>query len=196
MPNGDENGNSLDADDFSHLTLDRLLASLELEKDIMDEHLSKMNNNNPQYRPKAAQLTNGHSAYANGAENGFHENLNDVIENLADFSRSEEHRQRRINEHFAADATHSNGVQQFNSSNHHTNHSHNKNHQYIVNSTYNNHLNHRVSNDVCHSTIKRIASESENSSSVSPSLSERSNGFVMWNDQVNSRTLDPFILFS
>lgn len=166
------------------------MASLELEKDIMDEHLSKINNNNhnnnpPQYRSKdQTKLTNGHVVFTNGNghSNGFHEDLNDVIDNLTDFTRSEEHRQQRINDYLSSD-----GGQIYNSSNNHHHHNHHMKNHYIVNSTYNNnHQIHRNNNNdsMCHSIVKRIASESENSSSVSPSLSERSNGFVMWNDQV------------
>lgn len=77
------------------------------------------------------------------------------------------------------------------SSNHVLSNGHNAN---FINNTNNNHINnsnnhsnyHRSSNyqEPCINAIKRLTSESENSSSVSPSLSERSNGIVSWNDQV------------
>lgn len=49
-----------------------------------------------------------------------------------------------------------------------------------------NHINQRhfIYHEPNHVTIKRLTSESENSSSISPSLSERSNGVVSWSDQV------------
>lgn len=94
--------------------------------------------------------------------NGVHVNLNDVIANLTDFSRIELIRQQSIS---------------FGSSSGDNSHHHSPN---VA----------RYSSEPvtvvgpATTGFRRLASESEKRSSISPSLSERSNGIVSWSDQV------------
>lgn len=229
-------------DDSGYLALDQLLASLALENDIMERHLSQINNNNTEPNPKFQMKSqtvddvfsfetaiqkhpSSHEIYAkNGKQNGYDENLNDVLANLLEFSENEllpQHQQQQQhnsltngNGHLINDGMnyhHSNNSININLNNNHisnskgqhqanTNHINNNNyimanghhhhhhsvHHTSINNT--NYMNHRAQMSMYHepsnNAIKRLTSESENSSSVSPSLSERSNGVVSWTDQV------------
>lgn len=149
------------------LALDRLLASLAVESDIMDQHLAQINGN---CSPHSFNNSNGSSSQSSDVftyptpmvlvkdsnqnpirsmSNGDAASLNDVIANLTDFTRHETQRQLSLTNGNSPCA--------------------NGNSKYTESSTNN--------------TVKRLASESDNSSSISPSFSERSNG-VSWNDQV------------
>lgn len=94
--------------------------------------------------------------------NGVHSNLNDVIANLTDFTRHEHIRQLSL----TSNGGHSPSVISNGGGGH---------------SRYS-------FEPLANSVVKRLASESENSSSISPSLSERSNGVVSWSDQVQCYT--------
>lgn len=88
----------------------------------------------------------------------------------------------------------------FNHFNNNFNHNNHINSNYLTSSTGNSNSNNTITTSHIHNhnvgrivhnyhepgnnAIKRLTSESENSSSVSPSLSERSNGIVSWSDQV------------
>lgn len=103
----------------------------------------------------------------NNNNNNETDSLNDVIANLTDFTRHETIRQLSLtNGNHSPSPSIGNGI--------------------ITNgncsSKYSN-SNHEQGNIV--NMVKRLASESDNSSSISPSFSERSNG-VSWNDQVYS----------
>lgn len=250
----EENGNHFD--DSGYIALDQLLASLALENDIMERHLSQINNNDTteiNYHKKRTPPTMTTTTAANDVfsfepstqdnyfnktmtaeskTNGYHdENLNDVLANLTEFSETESQRQQNGvaytngNGHQSNNASKlyqqqyqyqfsncKNHLQQvnhlFNNHNSYSNHiknngnvtntagNHMNNNHVIsnghtttnfINSNCNNHTNyHRSPNyqEPCINAIKRLTSESENSSSVSPSLSERSNGIVSWSDQV------------
>lgn len=224
-------------DDASYMALDQLLASLALENDIMERHLSQINNNDtntmkPSKHPNSNQTNGGvfsfetnardqyvsNGNYQNAKQNGFDENLNDVLANLIEFSENESIPQQQHpntnNNHTVSymnghHLTTTNGI---NGINHHHNH-HLPSHFNHLHNNFNNNNNHISSNYVtkngngnanangininnnhinrCHNyhepsnnATKRLTSESENSSSVSPSLSERSNGIVSWSDQV------------
>ncbi|XP_055303742.1 uncharacterized protein LOC129569175 isoform X2 [Sitodiplosis mosellana] len=229
----EENGNEID-DDTSYMALDQLLASLALENDIMERHLSQINNNDTNgIKFKHQNQTNGgvfsfetnardHYISSNGnypkaKTNGFDENLNDVLANLIEFTENEsqppqqQHQQHNTNIHMNSYANGHHLVNGSNS-NHHNHHPHlphfnhlnnnfnnNNNHissNYVTtngNGINNNHINrahnyHEPSNNA----IKRLTSESENSSSVSPSLSERSNGIVSWSDQVREESFSSY----
>lgn len=157
-------GKTMDITNDGQLALDRLLASLAMETDMIDKHSAHINNNNnnsncssplSNYNRKSSSPNNIFTyptirdSNHNGI-NGVHTNLNDVIANLTDFTRTESIRQMSL--------TNGGG------------NSPNGNRYSFDQPPANNH-------------IKRLASESENSSSISPSLSERSNG-VSWSDQV------------
>lgn len=190
------NTNAATSDDAcGQLVLDRLLASLAIESDIMNRQSAKLsngncspisyrikhsrpnsniftyptiitnhdanhnnnnnNNNNTQRQSLAETISNKTASDTSTAQsNGVHSNLNDVIANLTDFTRTETIRQLSL--------TGSNGNNSPGISN----------------------TNGRYSFEQAHMVVKRLASESENSSSISPSLSERSNGIVSWSDQV------------
>lgn len=230
----EENGNEID--DSSYLALDQLLASLALENDIMERHLSQINNNNdtnaikfktqPQTNGVFSFETNARDHYARNGDyqiakkNGFDENLNDVLANLIEFTENEtlpQHQNTNIHTNFYANGHHSvNGTTNNNNNNNHhhqhqphlnhfnNNYNNNNNHinnNYVTtngngNGIHNDHINrahnyHEPSNNA----IKRLTSESENSSSVSPSLSERSNGIVSWSDQVCCNRFIPVLIF-
>lgn len=177
-------------DDTSYMALDQLLASLALENDIMERQLSQINNNDTNamkykhqtnvfsFDARDHYASNGN--YRNTKRNVFDENLNDVLANLIEFSENES--LPYANGHLT------------NGHNHHSNHLNNNysnnNHissSYVTNGhgINNNHINRaHIYQEPSNNAIKRLTSESENSSSVSPSLSERSNGIVSWNDQV------------
>lgn len=187
------------------LALDRLLESLAIESDIMEQQLAQLNGNGrletspdreiissqcdkdtiftyPATRDNNYNTTTTMNAYAN--QNGVHSNLNDVIENLTEFTRHETMRQLSLmngNGNGNGNGSH-HSHQQTNILNNHANNYH----------LHNNHNNHHINNingnrhyQEPSNAIKRLTSESENSSSISPSLSERSNG-VSWSDQVRS----------
>lgn len=203
------------------MALDQLLASLAIENDIIDQHLAKLNGALPNGKLMTNQYQtdvtdNGKPLftcpinrdnnfnrlpmngilksdnYQNTNRDGIHSNLNDVIANLTDFTRTESMRQRSVtNGHF--NETHQNHQ----THNYHSNHNNQNSHS--NSNTQNNHVNsnnhsnsnnhtgnnHRSYQEPCNNAIKRLTSESEHSSSISPSLSERSNG-VSWSDQVGS----------
>lgn len=183
------------------LALDRLLASLAIESDKMEQQLAQINGNGNMeispdritlnHRQKDAIFTypsardsnfnsistaNAYHSHQNGChsnKNGVHSNLNDVIANLTEFTRHETMRQLSLingngNGHTMP------AIANNQSNNYHQHNNHNNNHNNHVNGG----RNYQESN-----AIKRLTSESENSSSISPSLSERSNG-VSWSDQV------------
>lgn len=177
--NNNKNSNSDDQDTVDggqcgQLTLDRLLASLAVETDIMDQHLAQINGNcrnSDSFSPVNGSSSsnevftypnplidqNQNTVLSTTEVNGIDidSGLNDVIANLTDFTRHETMRQLSL----------ANG-----------------NSSPIV--VHNNHINGRSPQFETNSTVmKRLASESDNSSSISPSFSERSNG-VSWNDQV------------
>lgn len=144
------------------LALDRLLKSLAIENNKIDEHLDQLNNSNSRdsYRngnssspseifkfPPPIRDKNYNKVEKNNVR--IHDSLNDVITNLTDFTRNEAIRQSLTNGNRSPSLV-------------------NNNRQYL---------------EPTNNAIKRLASESENSSSISPSLSERSNG-VSWSDQV------------
>lgn len=144
------------------LALDRLLKSLAIENNKIDEHLDQLNNSNSRdsYRngnssspseifkfPPPIRDKNYNKIEKNNVRT--HDSLNDVITNLTDFTRNEAIRQSLTNGNRSPSLV-------------------NNNRQYL---------------EPTNNVIKRLASESENSSSISPSLSERSNG-VSWSDQV------------
>lgn len=217
-------GNQID--DASYLALDQLLASLALENDIMERHLSQINNNDTntiKYKNQNQNQTHTNGVfsfetntrdlyssngqkYRHAKQNGFDENLNDVLANLIEFSDNESQHKNTNNNHTVCymNGHLTNGI------NHHNNH-HMPTHFNHLNNNFNNNNNHISSNYVTtngngngngnginnnhinrvhnyhepsNNAIKRLTSESENSSSVSPSLSERSNGIVSWSDQV------------
>lgn len=205
----------MDDNNSGHLTLDRLLASLALENDLMDRHLSQINNNNIlpiRYKQplRTNELfsyeTNGNSNYQRVTSDGTHANLNDVIANLTEFTRHESMREQNnyTNGNFATNGgstidyhnsnsnsnsninnnSNNNNQHYHNSHLNHINHHNNNNHINNGINSNNNHINHRNYQEPCNNAIKRLTSESENSSSISPSLSERSNGIVSWSDQV------------
>lgn len=238
-------------EDTSYRALDQLLASLALENDIMERHLSQINNNDTNGNGNGGikskhlnQTTKGvfsfeptvngvreHLHY-NASNNGgyrnvqtmdvFDENLNDVLANLIEFTENEALPQTysTANNHHTTsyvNGTMSNGHPHHHHHHHHHHqqqqHTHNFNH-FNNNFNHNNHINsnyltsttgisnsnntittshihnHNVGRIVhnyqepSNTAIKRLTSESENSSSISPSLSERSNGIVSWSDQV------------
>lgn len=253
-----ENGDDVN-DDTSYRALDQLLASLALENDIMERHLSQINNNDTNGNgdgiksKQSNPTTNGvfsfeptangvreHEHY-NGSSNGgyrnvqtmdvFDENLNDVLANLIEFTENEALPQTypTTNHHHTtsySNGTMTNGTAHGHPHPHHHHHHHHHQHQqhhqqhthnfshFNNNFNHNNHINsnyltsttgncnsnntittshihnHNVGRIVhnyqepSNNAIKRLTSESENSSSVSPSLSERSNGIVSWSDQV------------
>lgn len=196
------NGNGKQTeDDSGYQALDRLLATLALEKDIMNRHLSQINNNNSNSNGNGnaksdcngnpheskVKFTNGHNLmHTNGNSNDFHPNLNDVIANLTDFTRHEQLRQQQMtNDGYYNGSTVSHHID--NNHNHHHNHVNLNHNNHFVNGN-SHHSNHRSNQETSNNAIKRLTSESENSSSVSPSLSERSNGIVSWSDQVWSRS--------
>lgn len=245
----EENGNEFD-DDTSYMALDQLLASLALENDIMERHLSQINNNDTNgIKFKQQNQTNGgvfsfetnstrdHYIGSNGSNhakvktNGFNENLNDVLANLIEFTENEsqstpqqqhQHHQQKQNtnghmnsyangHHLVNGSNNSNG--NINNNHHHNHHHPHLPHSNHLNNNFNNNNNHVSSNYVTtngnginnnhinrahnyhepsNNAIKRLTSESENSSSVSPSLSERSNGIVSWSDQVCCHSVHPF----
>ncbi|XP_031636537.1 uncharacterized protein LOC116349303 isoform X3 [Contarinia nasturtii] len=226
----EENGNDK-IDDSSYLALDQLLASLALENDIMERHLSQINNNDTndlkfKHQNQANGVfsfdTNTHDHYVSNGnyqitrkQNGFDENLNDVLANLIEFSENEslpQHQNTNGHTNSYANGHHLvNGS--INNNHHHHNHHHlpshfnhlnnnNFNNNNHINNNYvttngnginNNHIN-RVHNyhEPSNNAIKRLTSESENSSSVSPSLSERSNGIVSWSDQVREESFSSY----
>lgn len=162
------------------LALDRLLASLAVESDIMDQHLAQINGN---CSPRSFNNSNGSSSQSSDVftyptpmtlvmkdsnqntirsmSNGDAASLNDVIANLTDFTRHETLRQLSLTN---GNSPCPNGTS-----------------KYTESSTSN--------------TVKRLASESDNSSSISPCFSERSNG-VSWNDQVQYWLLYDFFFFN
>lgn len=232
----EENGNESN----SYMALDQLLASLAIENDIMERHLSQINNNDTNCKLNKNHQTNDvfsfdtvirkqrtdNFAITNGKQMAYDENLNDVLANLLEFTENEALPQQ-INSY-----TNGNGLPMMmtttttNGTNyHHNNHLHlnNNNNNTIINNNNNNFnlnnhissnglqannnnyimanghhqqhhtsisnsnfINHRaqIYQEPSNNIIKRLTSESENSSSVSPSLSERSNGVVSWSDQV------------
>lgn len=271
VPTIEENGNGViiinddddddDNEDTSYRALDQLLASLALENDIMERHLSQINNNDSNSggggikSKHSNQTTNGvfsfeitnnmrehqhyntsnGGGYRNTQTNGvFDENLNDVLANLIEFTENEalpqtnptdnshhttsyangemtngiannhshshlhhhhhHHHQQQHTHHLPAHFNHFNN--NFNHNNHinsnyitstNGNSNSNSNNNTIITShIHNNHIGRIVHNyqEPSNNAIKRLTSESENSSSVSPSLSERSNGIVSWSDQV------------
>ncbi|XP_037026523.1 uncharacterized protein LOC119067561 isoform X2 [Bradysia coprophila] len=147
------------------LALDRLLKSLAIENNKIEEQLDHLNNGN------------GRDSYRNGNSNSpteifkfpppirdknhnkieKNDSLNDVIANLTDFTRHETMRQSLTNGNRSPSIV-------------------NNNRQYL---------------EPTNNVIKRLASESENSSSISPSLSERSNG-VSWSDQVREESFSSY----
>lgn len=141
------------------LALDRLLKSLAIENNKIDEQLDQLNNGNS--RDSRDSYRNGNSSPSeifkfpppirdkNHNKIEKNDTLNDVIANLTDFTRHESMRQSLTNGNRSPSLV-------------------NNNRQYL---------------EPTNNAIKRLASESENSSSISPSLSERSNG-VSWSDQV------------
>lgn len=232
--NGDDDIND---DDNSYRALDQLLASLALENDIMEQHLSQINNNNGRggvsggrdssVKPKhlnqttnsvfSFDTTNNMREYHHFATNGdgyrsaaqtnggvFDESLNDVLANLMEFTENEmlppQTNSITTNHHHHHHHHMANGIHNNYSHNHfhHNNHvdsnyitstngNSNNNNTTITNThNHNNHIGRIVHNyhEPSNNAIKRLTSESENSSSVSPSLSERSNGIVSWSDQV------------
>lgn len=235
VPIHEVNGNEID--DSSYMALDQLLASLALENDIMERHLSQINNNDTNgIKSKHSNHTTGIFSFdTNGREhygsngnynrnpkpNTFDENLNDVLANLIEFSENETPQyQNNANSHVNGsygNGLMTNGNGNGNATNNHQHHHHhlphfnhfnnnfnNNNHinsNYVTtngigNSINNNHITrahnyHEPSNNA----IKRLTSESENSSSVSPSLSERSNGIVSWSDQVCHQKRFTFSIF-
>lgn len=113
--------------------------------------------------PTVVSRDSNHNAAAltkatESVSNGVHSNLNDVIANLTDFTRHEHIRQLSL----TSNGGHSPSVVSNGGGGH---------------SRYS-------FEPLANSLVKRLASESENSSSISPSLSERSNGVVSWSDQV------------
>lgn len=232
------NGNGT-TDDSSYLALDQLLASLALENDIMERHLSQINNNDTNCiktksnSHQTATSSNNNNVFSfdetSSQENNcytiaenFHntnhtddENLNDVLANLIEFTENESLPQQHNNcytngfltngtsnyhQHHHSNTAHH--MQQINHLNNNFNYSNqiscndiasnHINNNYIMSNGHNgntintNHINHRYLNyhEQSNNAIKRLTSESENSSSISPSLSERSNGIVSWSDQV------------
>lgn len=140
-----------------HLALDRLLKSLAIENNKIDEQLDRLNNGNGRdsYRngnsSSPAEIFKFPPPIRDKNHNKIEKNdsLTDVIANLTDFTRHETLRQSLTNGNRSPSIV-------------------NSNRQYL---------------EPTNNAIKRLASESENSSSISPSLSERSNG-VSWSDQV------------
>ena len=189
------------------LALDRLLASLAVETDKMEKHSAQLNGHENAANESPISLVNGNSSPNNNniftfpsirdnnfnntiaqPSNGVHSNLNDVIANLTDFTRTETIRQMALtngsgncspviistaNQRYCLESTTTASTISSSTSSS-TNNNSNINHIINNNGINNNNL----------VAIKRLASESENSSSISPSLSERSNGIVSWNDQV------------
>lgn len=205
-----EQNDSTDNSD-GQLALDQLLASLAVENDIIDQHLAKLNGTTQNGNHQTELTDNGkpiftypinrdnnfnrlpangilkNDNYQNTNREGIHSNLNDVIANLTEFTRTESMRQRSLT-NGSFNGTHQNN----HTHNYHINqNSHNNNNSNHVNSNYHSNSishtsnNHRSYQEPCNNAIKRLTSESENSSSISPSLSERSNG-VSWSDQVGS----------
>lgn len=209
------------------LALDRLLESLAIESDIMEQQLAQLNNNNNNHAhadrenrkkdtiftyPTICDNNNSNAMPANApfiaSQNGVHANLNDVIANLTEFTRHEAMRQMNLmngnaNSSDSHHQSHNNNNYHHHASsttppssttstsnvfsNNHTNnnyHLHNNYNNYHINHTING--NHRLHYQEPTNAVKRLTSESENSSSISPSLSERSNG-VSWSDQVWSK---------
>lgn len=143
------------------------------------------------------------------------DNLNDVLANLLEFSENEQ-QLPQTNHHCYANGTLTNGTHSYQHQHHPTNHLtpdtnqkftfschmngpdtantahiNNNNNHYHTATGLNGHAyiagpRHFTYHEPNNMTIKRLTSESENSSSISPSLSERSNGMVSWSDQVTS----------
>lgn len=257
------NGNDIiindgdDNEDKNYRALDQLLASLALENDIMERHLSQINNNDTNSGDDG--IKSKHSNHtANGAfsfetadnvredlhwntrtggcyrntetMDVFDENLNDVLANLIEFTESEALPQTYSTTNSSHKTSYVNGamtngmanshsyshlyqhhphqhqqhtqnlpahINHFNNNINHNNHinsnyitsttgNSNNNNTITTNHIHNNHVGRIVYNyqEPSNNAIKRLTSESENSSSVSPSLSERSNGIVSWSDQV------------
>lgn len=213
----EENGNEID--DSSYMALDQLLASLAIENDIMERHLSQINNNDTNGL-KSKQNTNevfsfetntrdhyvSNGNYRNGKQNGFDENLNDVLANLIEFTENEslpaqqQHGNAYANGHHMTNGNHHHHhLPHFNHLNNNYNNNNHISSNYVTTNGHginNNHIN-RAHNyhEPCNNAIKRLTSESENSSSVSPSLSERSNGIVSWSDQVCRQPVHPTFSF-
>lgn len=158
------------------------MASLAVESDIMARTSAHLNGNcsplsytrncsspngNVFTYPTIVSRDSNHNAAAltkatEAVSNGVHSNLNDVIANLTDFTRHEHIRQLSL----TSNGGHSPSVISNGGGGH---------------SRYS-------FEPLANSVVKRLASESENSSSISPSLSERSNGVVSWSDQVQCYT--------
>lgn len=208
------------------LALDRLLESLAIESDIMEQQLAQINGNglidrntndrtigkdaiftyptvhdknmNTSGMQMSAQYANNKGNNKSNITNttndqndcasssGIHSNLNDVIANLTEFTRNETMRQLNLVNGNTSPSSTSTIHTTASNNNHHLN----NNNNYHLHNTHNNHhhINHINGNRYYQEPIiavKRLTSESENSSSISPSLSERSNG-VSWSDQVRS----------
>lgn len=172
IENSQINGARTTPVDNGQLVLDRLLASLSVENDITirrrpspptNRNMTSQKNSENIFKYPTIVRDKNHNEAAAAATakttNGIHTSLNDVIANLTDFSRHELIRQQSL-----TNGRHSPIIvieQQ----------------QQPTRYTFD-------SSASSSAATRRLASESEKSSSISPSLSEQSNGVVSWSDQV------------
>lgn len=155
----EENGNEID--ESSYMALDQLLASLALENDIMERHLSQINNNdtNSMKSKQTNHQTNGIFSFetntrdnhyvSNGnyrmpKSNGYDENLNDVLANLIEFSENESLPQTPAPTNSHQMNAYGNGMAVTNGINHHNPHYHSP---YPHQPTHFNHFNNNFNNN-------------------------------------------------
>ncbi|XP_055592598.1 tensin-1 [Uranotaenia lowii] len=140
--------------------LDKLLATLTLERNVNEQHLAKIDH----------QQRNGNDLHQSHVTE-----LCAVIANLTEYNLSESAQQRlngnELNYQQPVDHLDYNG----NGFQHH------------------HHAPERIGAITNHQQIRRIASESDSTiSSVSPSLSERSNGVISWCDQAREESFSSY----
>uniref|UniRef100_A0A8W7K7T7 SH2 domain-containing protein n=1 Tax=Anopheles albimanus TaxID=7167 RepID=A0A8W7K7T7_ANOAL len=195
--------NGTPAKEVNHgqLALDKLLASLALESDVTEEHLAKIEGRSSDDGSYTEQLPVRTEAH--------HSELSDVLASLTEYELTENHRLNL----YSNGTGHPNGYPKTSDTNGHRTMNggselsngyspHHHHQQQQQQQTSNNHHHHHHQHPQHHAPshpmllmnnhVRRIASETDSTiSSISPSLSERSNA-ISWCDQAREESFSSY----